>query len=449
MSHEKRVAIVVCSIDGLLSLETGVGVIVSAFLNRFGQITEGIDLLGSANPALYCISPELEVGAIGFRADLFSKTAKICNSHGGELLVVSSYADGQQWRALWYGQDITTAEQQWHRLSKAAGDLIKVLADDYTLVIVHSYDTPFAAIGQYTVLPERAKIVWIPQSMGAVFEDDSQDQKIRFEREAISQIVASRSSFIGCGNKYIRSVLENIYSVPSSKLVVFENDIDIEATRYSSAVLKTYCPAILQTLPRNRRIIFAWGRCKPQKGIDIILKAVARIFQLPEFDDCHLVLLAPTTTTEPAFLEEIKGLLEDLPGDRVSAVFEFDEKLPVAIMKSSALGAVILASRFEAVGLAASEALFFSGALIPIVFSPIPAFHEVLDPWPGTYRMENIDAQSLTDALLRAVASPPTVPRTPDLKENPCVVKQREALKQLLSLVGNGLDRAEPDLSFV
>ena len=182
-------------------------------------------------------------------------------------------------------------------------------------------------------------------------------------------------------------------------------------------------------LPAEGRLILSWGRCKPQKGFDEILRAFRLLLDRegtrggadkdgralgPGRD--HLVLVAPTATTEPSYLELVRELLADLPADRVSVSFDFDDSLPFAVLGDPRLRAVVLGSRFEAFGLVAAEATALAHPDARILYSPIPPFTAQLRDDPRAVRLAAVDAEAIAAALeapgLSAAKPPPPRPRT-------------------------------------
>jgi hypothetical protein len=104
-------------------------------------------------------------------------------------------------------------------------------------------------------------------------------------------------------------------------------------------------------------------------------------------------------------------LLADLPAERVSVSFDFDESLPFAVLGDPRLRAVVLGSRFEAFGLVAAEATALAHPDARILYSPIPPFTAQLRDDPRAVRLAAVDAEAIAAALEEpgpSAAKPPT-----------------------------------------
>lgn len=419
----EKVAIVVCAIDGMESMETGVGVVVNSFIEHFSEAVEAEVSGTQVSVSLHCFFPKMLEGATGLREDLLAITKQKCAETGGDIVCLPTLSDAREWTSMWFGTSMNSVLQQWSFLSREAAKKLDELCERYDRVVAVLHDTPFAATMKYLKSPERLSCVWVPHSLGSIFDIDT--DRYEFERHAI-QIHTSLHGRVGYVSGFFQTVLREQYGVSQVDMLAFEHVLDLNSSRYQKKFGSR--SDFIDLLPTASPLIFSWGRCKPQKGFDLILEAAATFLTDPDFDEYHLALLMPDATAEPDYLNRVKALAEVLPKDRVTIGWEFDPDAPYAVLSSRNLRYVILASRFEAFGIVACEAKVFCANKVRILFSPIEPFIRTFDGTENSVVLRNLSAGAILDAL-RAGSESATA-RTHDTEDY--LTRQREIIGALL-----------------
>lgn len=417
----------VCALDGMQSLYSGVGVVVRSFVRQAEHIlTEAFADTGHTW-TLSCASGSLLDDAVNLRPDLRAATRRACAHSGGTFTQLPSLTDGSDVAELFVGPDPSRPVDQWAALSTAAADWLLDLAAQHDVVLALLHDTPFAAVAgrlsdlddtagndppPHTRAADRIMPVWVPHSLGVVFPDEMSAQRREFEARGIADII-ERDGCVGYVSDYYENILAGWDGMRPRHLVPFRNVIDTAAYQRPPS---EQALAVLRKIPADARLTFSWGRCKPQKGFDALLEAYRGVLAARPDDRDHLLLVAPTATTEPSYLATVSGLISRLPVERVTVCHDFDETLPFAALRDSRLDTVVLASRFEAFGLVAAEALEFAHPAARIVHSPIPTFETVLGGDPRAVRLAGVNPESIAAALLD---EPRPVTRTTVAKQGP------------------------------
>jgi len=295
---------------------------------------------------------------------------------------------------------------QWRSASLSLASFLSTL-EGYELIIFLGNDTIFALVGNYLKENKNIAIIWIPHSLGNIFDDEfSNEERLSIEKDSINLINKTNNHYVGYIGDYLKEILLNEYYCQNEKLLPFKNGIYIDSRRFTISdkekkmLLNKYC------IPMDKKIIFSWGRCVYQKGFDKIIPAFRKFFK--DYPEYHLVLLMPTETSTENYLSKIKEEISQSKNGSVTAIFEFNRLLPIAILEMIQLEIVIFASRFEGFPITALEAICFSKN-IKYIYAKIPQLVSLFKNDNFAYAIKNMeDFSSLFKTLKEAVSDKKT-----------------------------------------
>jgi len=389
----KEIAIVVAAHDGLVSLITGVGVVVNSFIESFEEIKMRSSILRNNKTELLCLAPYLPKSSRDYNLKIEEKTKHICISNNGRLVEIPTFANGDD--------DIWDGLNQWRSASLSVASYVTATYDKYGLIILFAHDTIFSSVRKYTPNLHKLKIIWIPHSLGMVFRDEFSDPKrLSIEKESIESIQRTKQDIIGYISNSFRDVLHKEYGVHNKKLVPFINSIYRKSSRFniSDSIMADEIKNSRIALDKN--IIFSWGRCVYQKGYDLLIQAYRKF--LIRNSNYHLVLLMPTSTSPNEYVNKIKKQISMLPDKSITAIYDFKETLPYSILHHPNLRLVIFPSRFEGAPLTILEALSFAKNDVNFVYSAIPPLLQIFKEDSRGIPIQDLTAESLCNGMEKA-----------------------------------------------
>jgi len=398
---KKDLALIVAAADGILSLQTGVGVIVNFFFEAFEETKEHI---GHRGIDLYAMCPAVNKDSADYNPAAAAMAETACRKNNGSLRQLINLSSGNSLNEIWKGTAEHSPAAIWDSCCKALAFELSGLSGQYHKVYVLLHDTLFVNVSAW--LPRgNIRLCWIPHSLGTLFEDPNQQGRIQFEKEKVIHLLR-RGDKIGFISHYTRRHLQQFYDVPDDTLVSFYSGIYFDSEKYTP--VETALPFYERYgIGKDKHIIFTWGRCSDQKGIDIIIEAYQGLLKENPalLHDIHLFLLCPTETTYPEYRAHIRYGLEQLPPGSFTFVDTFQSSLQYEILRYPRLKIILLCSRYESFGLASVEALYqrHSGAFI--IYSALPTFEEVLRSAPRTIRLTTNSPACLSKVLSSTASS--------------------------------------------
>src|SRR3989344_8813479 len=118
-------------------------------------------------------------------------------------------------------------------------------------------------------------IIWIPHSLGKIFEDEySNKERIEFEESSINSIMESNNDYVGYIGDFFRKILNECYFIPDNKLISLRNGLYENSYRYNESYNHKNYLMNKYKIPKNKKLIFSWGRCVYQKGFDILIPSI-------------------------------------------------------------------------------------------------------------------------------------------------------------------------------
>jgi glycosyltransferase involved in cell wall biosynthesis len=189
-----------------------------------------------------------------------------------------------------------------------------------------------------------------------------------------------------CQTQSMEDELRKGLGIDSARLVVLPNPVDLQGIRGSTARANQ-----VRQWPGHR--LLAVARLAPEKGIDLLLEAFARVQH--NFPKTQLEI-AGSGPCEPALKTQCKMLAID---DQVK--FLGNVNSPAEQFCSASV--FVLSSRHEGLPNALLEA---AAAGLPIVALPAsPGLVDLLSEQPGVWLASDISADALERALCRALSS--------------------------------------------
>ena len=398
---KKDLALIVAAADGILSLQTGVGVIVNFFFEAFEE-TKG--RIKHSPVDLYAMCPAVNEDSADYDPAAAAMAERACRENNGSIVQLLNLSSGNSLNEIWKGTADHTPAMVWDSCCKRLAFELSGLSGQYQKVYVLLHDTLFANVAAW--LPKgNIRLCWIPHSLGTLFEDPNQQGRVRFEKEKIIHLLR-RGDKIGFISHYTRRHLQQFYDVPDETLISFYSGIYFDSEKYFQ---KAHSQPFYERyrIGRHKQIIFTWGRCSDQKGIDIIIDAYSRLLYEDThlIDTTHLFLLCPTETTYPEYLEQVSRSLEQLPPGSFTFVPTFQSSLQYEILRCVNVKIILLCSRYESFGLASIEALYQRHSGAYIIYSSLPTFEEVFRSAPRVSRLRENSAACLTEEIAHVIAS--------------------------------------------
>lgn len=423
ITPKHKLALVVASADGIMSLQSGVGIVVNFFFEAYEEICEALP----SSIDLYAMCPQVNPSSRDYDQGAFALVHKKTEKFNGTVIPIPNLSSGESLNEIWKGTKNYTTAEVWDSCCKGLGDEIDKLNEVYERIILLVHDTLFVNVSNYVRHPS-TQVCWIPHSLGTLFKDPNQAERIRFEKEKINSLIL-RGDKVGYISNFTKSHLILQYGIKKEDLVSFYSGIYFKSKKYENT-RETKLALADNNIPIDKKIIFTWGRCSDQKGIDIIIDAYSAILkERPEFKKkYHLVLLCPTETTYKDYLTRVLSALTKIPKDSYTFITQFQEKLQYEILSYKNLESILLCSRYESFGLTSIEAIYKGHQDATIIYSPLPTFKEVFELSKNAIPLEENSVENLKAIIIRV---------SEGQKLSPCYEESLLDLQDQFSIVKN------------
>lgn len=399
--HANGNALVVAAIDGLATLECGVGTVVDWFFECVDDIAAAVPSLRARPWSLYAISPKVSVTSPDYSPDQHQSITTTCAAHGGQFRWLDN-TNSAGLGDMWSHDD----PAQWERMCALLAAEVVELCQRHEKVTVLVHGVMLANVRAHAPSVANLQIIYITHSLGRAFTDATSKARMAMDTRAFAAMGQNPLDRVGYIGTYFRDLLREEYGLKHDKLTPFVNAVprrrrvnlpDEQAGREHLRRVG---------VPDGRRLIFSWGRCHPQKGFDVLIPAFYQFLQRPGNNDWHLVVLMPQGLTDPRYRRTITDLLAAGPLGSVTAVTTFDQQLPLHMLRNHALEIVAFASRFEGAPLSVLETLAFARPGVRAVWNDTPSLAQFLAGRPGAVSSPKSGADELAEALETAAAMP-------------------------------------------
>lgn len=390
-------AIVVVSIDGLSSLKSGIGSVVHWFFEAIDEIVAQTAELQNDRWSLHALSPRLAPESDDYSSEVVADVAGACKRHRGDFRWFD-VADNSSLKSVWSLDKV----ERWRLMCHNAAAEIRTLAEGRSRVTVLAHGTMFATLRSHLAACPNVQMIYMTHTLGRVFLDANSDNRTSYEDEGFALMRTAPQDKIGFVGTYYRDVLLARYDRRDTDLVPFQNAVYVRSRRFAE-LASAGADAGLGPVPSDKRLVFSWGRCVPQKGFDVVIPAFGDFLsRRTDAEDWHLVLLAPQEVAASEYVASLHEQLRLLPEGSYTVIEQFDPLLPFRILASRALEICVFASRFEAGPLTLIEALTFGHEDVSIVWHDIPPMRHLLREQPRTFDFAPLQTQEMADAMLRA-----------------------------------------------
>jgi glycosyltransferase involved in cell wall biosynthesis len=409
-------ALVVVSIDGLSSLKCGIGCIVHWFFEAIDEIVAMTEQLQNDRWSLHALSPRLDPASGDYSAEVVADVTAACTRHRGDFRWFD-VDDNSCLKSVWSLDKV----ERWRSMCRNAAAEIRRLAEGGRRVTVLAHGTMFATLRSHLSAWPNVQMIYMTHTLGRVFLDANSANRAAYEDKGFALMRTAPQDKIGYVGSYYRDVLYTEYDRREQDLVPFQNAVYVRSRRFaelSDARARADLRAgddgsrsahgirttdDLGPVPGDKRLVFSWGRCVPQKGFDVVIPAFGEFLsRRADAGDWHLVLLAPQEVAASEYVATLHEQLGRLPAGSYTIIEQFEPLLPFRILASRALEVCVFASRFEAGPLTLIEALTFGHEGVRIVWHDIPPMRHLLSAQPETFGFAPLRAQEMAEAMVRA-----------------------------------------------
>lgn len=397
-----NIHIFVVSLDGINSHITGVGTVVKDFISSLSEINDKLLQYNICISKLTAITSFLSKDSVDFSKETLTNASNTCEVFSGGIYEIKSFASGNFKSEIWSGTKESGTISQWEILSKNAATLINEnIKEDFSFIFLH--DTVFSQVPKFLSYPIHAKLIWIPHSLGLVFNDRWTEIKTVFERDGILSLIQNNGTIGSTSVVFYEKLLSNFS----------EENIDIfKISNYfpGSAIKKIknnfYNINDLDKWFGNKIGIFCWGRCTPQKGWHIFLPALKKFMESEIGLSIHVRLIMAMETAPPKYRQEILDLISNLPAERVLCRYNFDLILPLQTIYNGLPSIIAIPSLFEGMSLVALEAMELSEGNTKIIYNNIQSLSEILIDNHNAYSVDGKNSHDWLNALNSAFNEP-------------------------------------------
>ena len=390
-------ALVVVSIDGLCTLKSGIGSIVHWFFEAIDEIVEATGHLCNDRWSLHALSPRLDPASEDYSSEVTAEVAAACGRYRGDFRWFE-VDDNSSLKNVWSLDKV----ERWRTMCRNAAEQIRALAEGRSRVTVLAHGTMYATLRAHLASSSNVQMIYMTHTLGRVFLDANSANRTAYEDEGFALMRTAPQDKIGYVGTYYRDVLFTDYDRYERDLVPFQNAVYVRSRRFAD-LADPRATADLGPIPTDKRLVFSWGRCVPQKGFDVVIPAFGEFLsRRTDAADWHLVLLAPQEVAASEYVATLRAQLEQLPAGSHTVIEQFDPLLPFKILANRALEICVFASRFEAGPLTLIEALTFGHDDVRIVWHDIPPMRHLVREQPKTFGFAPLGSGEMADAMLRA-----------------------------------------------
>ena len=253
-----RLLINICAQDGIISHNSGVGTMVSRYVDSFIKICKDNKISYQMN----LITPEYNEGGFGY-----SEYRKDSNENMDNISIYS-VSNGTE------GKKFFGKKENWEILCRNAGKIINSIDfNSYDYVITLANDTPFAKLLKIANKPDNHYLIWIPHSTTKIhcsdFTKDDYD-RIDWENDIVSYINKTKNVYMGIIGEFVKNHLIEEYGLDKDKcLDIYNGEILSKETEYD---LSEEAKEVFEKMNLDSEIVLAFGRPEKYKNLDSVMK---------------------------------------------------------------------------------------------------------------------------------------------------------------------------------
>jgi D-inositol-3-phosphate glycosyltransferase len=283
------------------------------------------------------------------------RLAKAMSEKGNALLLIVPPSSPLRQRAMEAGLKVEVMEPRWKYGDVfTAFRLGRVLKENRVdvLVLMQSKDIHLASIG--SLMATNTKLVFYQQM------DSGYDKRDPFHTWVYSKL----SGWISLTEGMRKRVL-TFTRMPDKKVSVVPLGIDLrefDPAKYTRSGARAFFK-----LPKNGPIIGVLGRLDPQKGQEILLRAVPAVAL--KHPHAHFVIAGEETAGEAGYKARLEGLCRTMGIEQRVTFLPFTNDVPRLM---AALDAFVLPSYSETYGLVVIEAMAMKRSVIATNAGGVP-----------------------------------------------------------------------------
>lgn len=253
-----KLLINICAQDGIISHNSGVGTMVSRYVDTFSKICKDNKISYQMN----LLTPEYNEKGFGY-----SKFYKN-NNENIDNITIYSVSNGTR------GKKFFGRRENWEILCHNAGRIINSIDfDNYDYVITIANDTPFANILKIANKTENHYLIWIPHSTTKIHCNDfTKDDynRIDWENDIVSYINKTNNVYIGIIGKFVKNHLIEEYGLDEKKCIdIYNGEILSRDNEYD---LNEKTKEVFEKMELDDEIVLAFGRPEKYKNLDSVMK---------------------------------------------------------------------------------------------------------------------------------------------------------------------------------
>lgn len=343
--------IIIATYDGIGTHYSGVGTIAKNIVAGLDKLSENVQLKVSI--AYIDVDKTSKV----FNRKCFEASEHLVGKTGGKMIPLCNSTKGQSEWDMWRSFD----EWRFACVSLVTSLNLILNPEEENLIILN--DTPFLFFAKYRdlVKDKKLKCIYFPLSTGknhAFGNDEWRSNRIRAEEQCFDLISKDvNSKVISLGNKFAERMHED-YGLNFGENDYLQNGLcfdkyeDYLNLKFDNNDLKT----IGVNVEKDKKIIFAWGRCSIAKGfIELANAWVMAHKYLPEH---YLILQMPNNSGEDNYFSEVGSILKDVP--RVIIIDDFNPNIWKTILRNKNTDVVCIPSLMDPFPHTSIEAKLFS-----------------------------------------------------------------------------------------
>ena len=332
----KKIALFLCSFDGIATKHSGVGTATFGYLSSIKDLRTKLQKHG-LELECHAITNKYSSDVLGYDSELLTKATKICKDTGGNVHFCLNDSIGD----VHFGN-----ERNWNCVSASAATIASNIVENgqFDLAILIGIDTPYAFAPIYFSKQTRTETklvgIFTPHSTSLIHERGSFNlSRIKWEQECISEINKTENLFVSYLNQYMYKHLNLDYGVASRALIPLLNGVNFDEIKIWSQ--KEIEDELTKWgIPTDKPLIFTYGRGAWYKGFDLFLEAAKKL-GIPAHFVVQVAPYSPHERIEERIKEAAVGL------NNKTLIFQWSFDLPRKIMqwKNTVLTAVL--SRYE------------------------------------------------------------------------------------------------------